>query len=79
MTAWEFARGIIEGVGGMNSFEQHEEVIWHHPDRVAAAIWTMRCLANPECEGSAEALASIIEARARGGSYPHMHREGGAS
>ena len=26
-------------------------------------IWTIRCLANPDCEGTAEALAAIVEKR----------------
>lgn len=79
MTAREFAKSIIEGPGGMTDFEMHEIVIWHDPERVAAAIWTMRCLANPQCKGSAEALAAIIEARAKRGSYEHMQHKGGAS
>lgn len=62
-----FARAIIEGPGGMNDFEAREVVAWKHPDRIAAAIWTMRCLANPECEGTQEAIDAILRARANGG------------
>lgn len=55
----EWARLVIEGIGGMNSFEHHEFAVWNVPDRVAAACWVLRCLANPRCEGSAEVLAAI--------------------
>lgn len=63
--AW--VRGVIEGRGGMNDYEEREWVVWHVPDRVAAADWVVRCLANPDCEGSAEMLAAI-----------HARREAGA-
>jgi hypothetical protein len=43
--------------------------VWPYSDRVAASVWTMRCLANPHCEGSNAALAAILERRekAKGG------------
>lgn len=59
----KWCRRIIEGVGGMNDYEKYETVIWHVPDRVAVADWTIRCLANPKCEGSQEILEAIIERR----------------
>jgi hypothetical protein len=59
----DFATAIIEGVGGLNDYERHELVIWPYSDRIAAAVWTMRCLSNPNCEGSDVALAAIIEQR----------------
>lgn len=59
----EWATRIIEGTGGMNAKELYEWVIFHDSDRVAAAKWTLRCLANPECEGSAEVLQAIMERR----------------
>lgn len=63
MNCSEFAKKIIEGSGGMNDFEEHEYPAWNHSERVEAAIWAMKCLANPKCEGSEEALAAIIKHR----------------
>ena len=63
ITASSFARQIIEGPGGMNDYEEREVVVWPTSERVAAAMWTLRCLANPACEGSAEALDAIIKQR----------------
>lgn len=65
MTATEFARSIIEGPGGMNAYEDREVVAFSESDRVRAAFWTMRCLANPECEGSQEAIEAILARRNR--------------
>jgi hypothetical protein len=61
-----FAKHIIEGVGGMNDCERYELAVFPLGDRVAAVEWTLRCLANPECEGSAEVLAAIAERRRDG-------------
>ena len=65
MNIEEFAKSIIEGTGGMNCYEDHELVVWHRPDRVEAAIWAIRCLANPDCRGSQEAIDAILERRQR--------------
>ncbi len=65
MTAIDFASAVIEGPGGMNDYEDHEMVVWHNSDRVAAAHWMLKCLANPDCKGSEEAVAAILEARSR--------------
>lgn len=59
----DWCHRIIEGSGGMNQYEDREMVIWHVPDRVAAVMWAIRCLANPWCEGSAEVLQAIRERR----------------
>ena len=59
----DFAKAIIEGCGGLNDYERHEIVVWPYSDRIAAAVWTMRCLANPACEGSDVALAAILARR----------------
>lgn len=63
MNIKQFAKDIIEGVGGLNDFEHYEMAVPHVSDRVWAAIWTIQCLANPTCEGSAEAIAAILERR----------------
>ena len=65
MNIEEFATSIIEGVGGMNAYESREVVAWHRPERVEAAIWAIRCLANPDCPGSQEAVDAILARRAR--------------
>jgi hypothetical protein len=59
----DFATEIIEGGGGLNDYERHELVVWPYSDRIAASVWTMRCLANPACEGSDVALAAILARR----------------
>ena len=46
MNIEEFAAKIIEGSGGLNDYEKYELVVWPQSDRIAAAIWTIRCLAN---------------------------------
>jgi hypothetical protein len=60
----EWCRDIIDGPGGMIDQEAHKLVIYHVPDRVAAVMFAVRCLANPRCAGSAEVLAAIGERRA---------------
>ncbi len=59
----DFATEIIEGVGGMNDFEKYELAAWGCSDRVAAADWTLRCLANPRCKGSQEVIEAILARR----------------
>jgi hypothetical protein len=50
---------VISGPGGMNNYEETEVVVWHKPEREAVAAWVIRCLANPECEGSEDVLNAI--------------------
>jgi len=61
IAAW--IKDCIEGKGGMNAYEDNECVVWHVPERQAAATWILRCLANPWCEGSEAVLAAILERR----------------
>jgi len=56
-------REMIEGPAGMNECEHREWVIWHVSERVAAASWIVRCLANPKNAGSGEVLKAIIARR----------------
>lgn len=63
LKAFFFAKGVIEGPGGMNDFERCEIVSWEGCERVVAAHWMLKCLANIDCEGSEEAVASILEKR----------------
>ena len=59
----EFATAIIEGDGGLNEYARREWVSWPYSDRIAASVWTMRCLANPDCKNSDVALAAILRKR----------------
>ena len=59
----DWVKDVIEGPQGMNSFQRHEMVIWNEPERIAAANWVLRCLANPRCEGSDQMLHAILERR----------------
>lgn len=63
MNALQFARKIIEGPAGLDEFERKEVASFAGSDRVWASLWTLRCLANPECKGSAEALRAIMRRR----------------
>lgn len=57
---------IIEGTAGFKVCEEREIMI-HHISRIhSVSAWTIRCLANPECEGSKEVLDSIIKQRNEG-------------
>ena len=56
--AW--VHDVIEDMG---TFEDREMVVWHVPDREAAACWIIRCLANPREEAAGKVLASIIKRR----------------
>jgi len=62
-TTGDWCHRIIEGVGGMNDYERYEIVAWNQPERIAAANWTLQCLANPDCEGSAGVLEAIMQKR----------------
>lgn len=64
-TVQSFAKDIIDGPGGMNEFERREHIVWHTSERVAAATWAIRCLANPDCAGSEEVLKQILARRER--------------
>lgn len=58
----EFADRIVNGGGGFKCMEDREFCIF--PDReVAVAEFVIRCLANPECEGSEDVLNAIINWR----------------
>ena len=56
---------IISGPTGLETYEEREFVIWHIPPYEVAATWVIRCLANPDCEGSQQVLDSILARRAR--------------
>lgn len=63
MTASSWAHRIIEGPGGLKAFEERELADTSMSPSVAAVVWALRCLANPNCEGSAEVLEMIQRRR----------------
>lgn len=63
MTVEEWIKSVLFGPGGLDDYERHELVVWNVPDREATAAWIIRCLANPQCEGSAEVLEAIADRR----------------
>jgi len=50
---------IIEESGGFKSCEKHEIMVHNISREHSIAAWVIRCLANPDCEGSKETLESI--------------------
>ena len=59
----QWCKEIIDGASGFISYEEHELVIWHISRERAVAEWVIRCLANPENEGSQMVIDSIIARR----------------
>lgn len=59
----EFCNSIINGNGGLLDYEQHEVAVPTVPRDVAVAAWTIRCLANPGCEGSEHLVEMILAKR----------------
>ena len=55
---------IINGSGGFEDMEEHEFCVFADRE-VAIAEFVIRCLANPNCEGSEEILSSIIKQRSK--------------
>jgi hypothetical protein len=60
----EWVNSVINGIGGFNSWEEHEIVI-HNSREESIAGFVIRCLANPACEGSKEIIEAIISERAK--------------
>ncbi len=63
MTLLEFVDKIINGCGGLHDFEYYEMAAPNMPRDEAVAIWVIKSLANPKCEGSADAIAAILKRR----------------
>lgn len=59
----EWIEGVINGPGGLLSMEEHEFAVRTKSAEYTAVDWVIRCLANPECEGSGDILSSIQEQR----------------
>lgn len=59
-----FITRIVNGPGGFKVQEDREFIVY--PDReVGLAGFVVRCLANPQCEGSQEVLDAILARRAK--------------
>lgn len=54
---------IIHGTGGFKNCEKYEAMLHHISREYSIAEWVIRCLANPECEGSNEVIEAIIKQR----------------
>ena len=58
-----WCKEIINGVGGLKDYEKYEMAVPKFDDHITAAIWTIRCLANPLNAGSQMVIDAIIERR----------------
>lgn len=63
-TSREWCERILTGPGGLESFLQHE-CGGAEMTPMGAALWVIRCLANPECQGSRLVLEQIQGSRAQ--------------
>ena len=54
---------IIDGIGGLHDFENHEIATPNMPRDEAVAIWILKCLGNRKCEGSQKVLNEILKHR----------------
>lgn len=59
----EWIKKIVAGPTGFESCEEHEFMIHHISRNHSVADWVIRCLANPDCKGSAKVLEGIMEQR----------------
>ena len=73
MNILEFSEKIINGVGGLHDYEYHEMATPNYDRDVSVAIWVIKCLANPKCEGSQDAIQAIIERRERISAEQSVH------
>lgn len=56
---------IINGSSGFHVCEEHEIMIHHISREHSIAAWVIRCLANPDCEGSEDVLKAINKQRTK--------------
>lgn len=61
--ALDFSKKVIDGVGGLEDFIKYEWPVMHEKDFIVASYWTLKCLANPMCEGSQSVLNHIERIR----------------
>ncbi len=60
-----WVKRIIKGPAGFDVWEDRECVIFHHSREEGIAEFVLRCLANPNCEGSDKVLDAIMQERER--------------
>lgn len=63
MNIRQFSEKIINGPGGLHAYEYHEMSEPVGDRDVAVAVWVIKCLSNPKCEGSEVAIQAILERR----------------
>jgi hypothetical protein len=63
LKAW--CRGLVHGAGGLRAYFARE--VKRRATLDDAVAFTIRSLANPRCEGSAEVLRLILAQRERAG------------
>ena len=54
---------IINGAGGYKAFQKYELAVENYEHDICVSIWILRCLANPECDGSEEVIDAILKVR----------------
>jgi hypothetical protein len=59
----KWCKDIVEGAGGLRAYFSREAK--STPKQTDCVEWALRCLANPDNEGSGPVLVAIIEQRAR--------------
>jgi hypothetical protein len=59
----EWAKDIISGVGGLKDLYTYECAVDNLPHDETVVVWTLKCLANPRCEGSKSVLDEILTAQ----------------
>jgi hypothetical protein len=60
ITKW--IKEIVNGVGGLRDYHTYE-MCGSEPTLEEAIAFALRCLANPDCEGSQNVLDAIIQKR----------------
>jgi len=60
---YDWIHDIVTGVGGFFDYEKYEWPIYNCTREEFIAAFVIRCLANPNCEGSNEILQEIVERR----------------
>ncbi len=77
MNIRQFSEKIINGPGGLHAYEYHEMAEPVGDRDVAVAVWVIKCLSNPKCEGSEVAIQAILERRNKLAAEQYMHPTGG--
>lgn len=60
LKAW--CRDIVSGTGGLEAWHKYE-CGGTEPTLVEVVEWTIRCLGNPKCDGSAQVVEAILNQR----------------